>query len=68
MHTNPLSPLITACCVGFLLLSGCLDITSTSQVNNDGSIVRTITFTGDSTEGKLSQLWAKWTSSKFGRD
>jgi hypothetical protein len=36
--------------MGFLSLSGCLDITSTSQVNSNGSIVRTITFTGDSTE------------------
>jgi hypothetical protein len=66
MHTNKLSPLIATCCVGFLLLSGCLDITSTSQVNSDGSIVRTITFTGDSTEvyaGKfpveLDSSWSK---------
>jgi hypothetical protein len=39
-----------ACYLGFLLLSGCLDITTTNQVKSDGSIIRTITFTGDSAE------------------
>lgn len=53
-------------CLSFLLLSGCLDITTTSKVNGDGSIVRTITFTGDSAEvraGKfpvvLDSSWSK---------
>jgi hypothetical protein len=53
--------------LGFLsafLLSGCLDITSTSKVNSDGSIVRTIAFTGDSTDvyaGKFPvQLDSSW--------
>ena len=50
MRTNTLSPILAVCIVGFLFLSGCLDITSTSRVNSNGSIVRTITFTGDSAE------------------
>jgi hypothetical protein len=56
----------TLCFVTALLLNGCLDITSTSKVNSDGSIVRTILFTGDSAEvyaGKfpvqLDSLWTK---------
>lgn len=64
---NKLSLLFTACCAGLLLLSGCLDITSTSQVNSNGSIVRTITFVGDSAgvyAGKLPfQLDSTWSKS-----
>ena len=66
MRTNSISPIFMACVIGILSLSGCLDITSTSQINSNGSIVRTITFTGDSTEvyaGKfpveLDSSWAK---------
>ena len=66
MRSNTMSPILAVCVVGFLFLSGCLDITSTSQVNSNGSIVRTITFTGDSTEvyaGKfpieLDSSWSK---------
>jgi hypothetical protein len=54
------------CFLATVLLSGCLDITSTSKVNSDGSIVRTIAFTGDSTDvyaGKfplrLDSSWSK---------
>ncbi len=50
MRMNNVSSILTACFIGFVTLSGCLDITSTSQVNTNGSIVRTITFTGDSAE------------------
>lgn len=50
MRHKSVSPILTACVLGFLSFSGCLDITTTSQVNRDGSIVRTITFTGDSAE------------------
>jgi len=75
MQTNKFSPLVTTCCVGILLLSGCLDITSTSQVNSNGSIVRTITFTGDSAEvcaGKfpveLDSSWSKNIARSPGKD
>jgi len=54
--------------LGFLsafLLSGCLDITSTIKVSSNGSIVRTIAFTGDSTDvyaGKFPlRLDSSWT-------
>jgi hypothetical protein len=50
MRTTAHSPFLIACVAGFLTFSGCLDITSTSTVSSDGSIVRTITFTGDSAE------------------
>lgn len=50
MQTNKASLVSIACGLGFLVLSGCLDITTTNQVKSDGSIVRTITFTGDSAE------------------
>jgi hypothetical protein len=36
--------------IGLVSLGGCLDVTTTSTVNNDGSIVRTMTFSGDSSE------------------
>jgi hypothetical protein len=75
MKINRFSPLIITCCLGFLLLSGCLDITSTSQVNNNGSIVRTITFTGDSAEvyaGEfpvdLDSSWSKNIARSPGKD
>ena len=48
-RTSVLSSL-TLCFLSSLLLSGCLDITSTSKVNTDGSVVRTVTFMGDSAE------------------
>ena len=50
MRTNITLPIFVFCCAGALFLSGCLDITSTSQINTNGSIVRTITFVGDSSE------------------
>lgn len=50
MRRTSVSSILTLCFVSFLLLSGCLDITTTSRVNSNGSIVRTITFTGDSAE------------------
>lgn len=75
MRMNTLSPLLITCCVGFLLLSGCLDITSTSQVNSNGSIVRTITFTGDSAEVyagafpfDLDSSWNKTIARSAGKD
>ena len=48
MNRHKFSTILTVCWLGALLLSGCLDVTSTSQVNSNGSIVRTIKFTGDS--------------------
>ncbi len=75
MRTNNVSPILIACCIGVLSFSGCLDITSTSQVNSNGSIVRTITFTGDSTEvyeGKypveLDSSWTKSMARSQGKD
>jgi hypothetical protein len=66
MRTKSVSPFFTACLIGFLSLSGCLDITSTSKVNTDGSIVRTVTFKGDSAEvceGKFPiVLDSSWTT------
>lgn len=66
MRRISISPTLTLCLLSFLLLSGCLDITSTSKVNSDGSIVRTITFTGDSAgvfsgnfPVKLDSTWSK---------
>ncbi len=50
MHINNTSLTTISCGLGFLLLSGCLDITTTNQVKSDGTIVRTITLTGDSAE------------------
>lgn len=68
MKTNTASLVTMICCLGFLLISGCLDINTTSEIKNDGSIVRTITFTGDSTEVyagnlpvELDSLWTKST-------
>jgi hypothetical protein len=58
-----------------LFLSGCLDITSTSQVNSNGSIVRTITFTGDSSAVyagefpiELDSLWSRSIGKSPGKD
>jgi hypothetical protein len=55
-------------CLGLLLIGGCLDITTTSEVKRDGSIVRTITFTGDSSAVysgnfpvELDSLWTRST-------
>jgi hypothetical protein len=66
MRTKSVSPFLTVCLIGFLSLSGCLDITSTSKVNTDGSIVRTVTFQGDSAEvceGKFPiVLDSSWTT------
>jgi hypothetical protein len=66
MRRMSVSMTIALCLANLVLLSGCLDITSTSQVNSNGSIVRTITFTGDSAEvyaGKfpveLDSSWSK---------
>ena len=64
MRRKNVSRNLILCFLGSLLLSGCLDITSTSKVNTDGSIVRTIAFTGDSTDvyaGKFPvQLDSSW--------
>jgi len=75
MRTNNMSLILAACVVGFLSLSGCLDITSTSQVNSNGSIVRTIAFTGDSTEVyagnfpvELDSSWSKTITKSPGKD
>jgi hypothetical protein len=50
MRTNPLRSTAIIWSLACLVLSGCLDITTTSEIRSDGSIVRTITFTGDSAE------------------
>lgn len=50
MQTRNASPLLIAGIVGLLSLGGCLDVTTTSTVNSDGSVVRTMTFSGDSSE------------------
>jgi hypothetical protein len=50
MRRINVSSILTLWFVSFLFLSGCLDITTTSRVSSNGSIVRTITFTGDSAE------------------
>jgi len=67
MRSNGVFRVLVVCAIGFATLSGCLDITSTSKVNTDGSIVRTITFTGDSTEvheGKFPvELDSSWSRS-----
>ena len=75
MRTNSVSPILTACLVGFLSLSGCLDIATTSKVNNDGSIVRTVTFTGDSSEVyegrfpiEIDSSWSKSITRSAGKD
>jgi hypothetical protein len=67
MRTKTLSSFLTACMFALLSFSGCLDITSTSKVNINGSIVRTVTFMGDSAEvcqGKFPiVLDSSWTTS-----
>jgi len=66
MRNNKASSVTMVCCLGLLLIGGCLDITTTSEVKRDGSIVRTITFTGDSSAVysgnfpvELDSLWTK---------
>lgn len=68
MKTNVFSSVAKCCCLGFLVFSGCLEINTTNEVKSDGSVVRTITFAGDSAEvyaGKfpvdLDSLWTKTT-------
>ena len=68
MQINNGSSIVKICCLGFLLFGGCLEINTTNEIKSDGSIVRTITFTGDSAEvyaGKfpveLDSLWTKTT-------
>jgi hypothetical protein len=68
-------PVFALCCVGALLLSGCLDIASTSQVNSNGSIVRTIRCTGDSAAVyhgnypvELDSSWSKSIAKSQGKD
>ena len=68
MKINKASTSTVICCLGFLLIGGCLDINTTSEVKSDGTIVRTITFTGDSSEVyagnlpvELDSLWSKST-------
>ena len=65
MKTNNTSPILAACLLAFLMCSGCLDIETTTHVNRDGSLVRTITFEGDSVEvyaGKFPvELDSTWT-------
>ena len=68
MRNNKASSVTMVCCLGLLLISGCLDITTTSEVKRDGSIVRTITFMGDSSAVysgnfpvELDSLWTKST-------
>ncbi|HTP14098.1 MAG TPA: hypothetical protein VMM37_10730, partial [Bacteroidota bacterium] len=39
---------LTVCLLGLLMFPACLDIETTSRVNPDGSVLRTITFTDDS--------------------
>ncbi|MCX6132424.1 MAG: hypothetical protein NTU47_01310 [Ignavibacteriales bacterium] len=75
MQTNGFSSLLISCCACVLLLSGCLDITSTSQVNSNGSIVRTITFTGDSAgvyggnfPVELDSSWSRSIAKSPGKD
>jgi hypothetical protein len=66
-QNNNITVALAACCFAFLSLSGCLDITTTSKVNSDGSIVRTMTFSGDSAEvyaGKFPvELDSSWSRS-----
>jgi hypothetical protein len=68
MKTNKFPSVAQFFVLGFLLLGGCLDINTTTEIKDDGTIVRTITFTGDSAEvyaGKfpveLDSLWTKTT-------
>lgn len=68
------SSVTMVCCLGILSIGGCLDINTTSEVKSDGSIVRTITFTGDSSEVytgnlpmQLDSLWTKSTVKTDGR-
>ncbi|MBF8295904.1 MAG: putative transrane protein [Bacteroidetes bacterium] len=75
MQMKSVSPAFTACLIGFLLLSGCLDITTTSSVNRDGTIVRTIAFTGDSAEVyggrfpvELDSAWSKSVTKTKGKE
>jgi hypothetical protein len=48
MYTKSISSLLAACLGILMLFSSCLDINTTSQVNSDGSILRTITIADDS--------------------
>jgi hypothetical protein len=48
MRCVRVSPIILLSGFSLFLLSGCLDITTASKVNSDGSVARTIAFTGDS--------------------
>lgn len=48
MRISRNSFVLSACIICLMSFQACLDIETTSQVNTDGSIVRTITITGDS--------------------
>ena len=68
MQINRTSSVTMVCCLGFLLIGGCLDVNTTNEVKSDGTVVRTITFTGDSSEVyagnlpvELDSLWTKST-------
>jgi hypothetical protein len=50
MNTFQLFVTLSACVLLVLCLSGCLEITTTTQVNRDGSLVRMQVISGDSTE------------------
>ncbi|HEY6952294.1 MAG TPA: hypothetical protein VI758_07790, partial [Bacteroidota bacterium] len=42
------SCIYAVCIIGLMFLPACLEVHTTSQVNSDGSILRTITFEDDS--------------------
>lgn len=48
MTTNKLTYVYALCLVGLTVFPACLEVNTTSQVNSDGSILRTIAFEDDS--------------------
>jgi len=49
MITNRSTMVLAVCLIGLTIFPACLDIETTSTVNSNGSILRTVTFEGDST-------------------
>ena len=75
MRTRRSSIAFLLCLSGIVLLSGCLDVTTTSEVHRDGSITRTIVFTGDSAEISrgnfpvvLDSSWSRSITRSTGKD
>ena len=48
MNTAKTTPILVLCFLGLMVFPACLEVETTSQINSDGSILRTVTFDDDS--------------------